>query len=313
MKAYQLTEFGGPDVLTETEVPTPEPGPGEVRVEVHATSVNPVDVKAREQGADWGLPAPLILGYDVSGVVDAVGPGVDRFEPGDEVFYTPELFEGGSYAEYHVERADIVAPRPAHLSHAEAASIPLVACTAWESFVQRTDVGPADTVLIHGVGGVGQQAVQLASAAGARVFAVASPETTDIARELGADVVVDYTDEDFVDVLSDDPDDVDVVLDGVGGDAIERSFEVMDTYGHVVDLVGDAGDVGDAAKGANATIAYTSMTRSADTMGGVATMVERRQLEPVVDSVLPLSDVADAHRRITEGGLTGKLVLEVGN
>lgn len=313
MESYQLTAFGGPEVLERTEGPTPEPGPNEVRTEVHATSVNPIDVKVRAGGDAMGLSPPLTIGYDVAGVVDSVGEGVERFEPGDEVFYTSELFEQGTYAEYHVERADIVAHKPDHLSFAEAASLPLVACTAWEAFVERAGVGVGDVVLVHGVGGVGQQAVQLADAAGARVLATASPETTDLAQRLGADVVVEYTEEDFTTVVSDETDDgVDVVLDGVGGNAIERSIELLRPYGTVVDLVGDAGDIADAAKSRNATVEYTSMTRSRKTMEGVATLVEHRQLRPVVDSVLPLSEVRRAHERIEEGGLAGKLVLTVG-
>lgn len=313
MRAYQLTGFGGPEVLERTELPDPEPGPTEVRVRVRATSINPIDVKVREGGDAMGLEPPLVIGYDVSGVVDAVGEAVTRFEPGDEVFYTAELFDEGSYAEYHVERADIVAAKPDHLSHAEAASMPLVACTAWESLVERAGVGPGDTVLVHGVGGVGQQAVQLAATAGARVLATASPETTDVADRLGADTVVDYTgDEQFESVVrSATTDGVDVVLDTVGDDCIERSLDVLTPYGTLVDLIGDAGDVGDEAKGKNATVEYTSMTRSRETMEGVATLAARRQLEPVVDSVLPFEELPKAQERLESGGLEGKVVVEV--
>lgn len=313
MEAYQLTAFGGPSVLEHTELPIPDPGPNEVRVQVHATSINPVDVKARENGADWGLDTPLVIGYDVSGVVDAVGAEVDRFTPGDEVFYTPELFAGGSYAEYHVERADIVAHKPDHLSHTEAAGMPLVACTAWESLVQRADVGPGETVLIHGVGGVGQQAVQLATAAGARVLATASPQTTDLATDLGADVVIDYTSGDSFEsiVHAETAEGVDIVLDSVGGDTLQRSLNVVTPYGTLVDLIGDAGDIGDAAKGKNATVEYTSMTRSHETMAGVATLVSRGQLKPVVDSVFSFTDLVAAQERLEQGGLAGKVVVEV--
>lgn len=313
MQAYQLQAFGGPEALQQTELPVPEPGPNDVLVEVYATSINPVDIKARQSGDAWGLEVPLTIGYDVAGVVDSVGEAVDRFEEGDEVFYTPELFEGGSYAEYHVERADVVAHKPDHLSFTEAASLPLVACTAWESLVQRAEVGPGDTVLVHGVGGVGQQAVQLATACGARVLATASPQTTDLAAKLGADVVVDYTgDEDFEAVVEDETDGgVDVVLDSAGGDATERSLGVLEPYGTIVDLIGDAGDIGDAAKGKNATVEYTSMTRSYETMSGVATLVSRRRLEPVVDSVYPFEELVAAQERLAAGGVAGKVVVEI--
>lgn len=309
MEAYQLSAFGDAAGLERVEVATPSPGPNEVRVAVRATSVNPIDVKIREGGAAMGFAAPLVLGYDVAGVVDEVGAGVTDLEPGDEVFYTTEIDEWGSYAEYHVERAAIVARKPDFLSFEEAASLPLVACTAWEAFVQRASVEVGDTVLVHGVGGVGQQAVQLAAAAGARVLATASPGTTDLASDLGADAVVDYTESDFEDAFADEA--VDVVLDGVGGDAIERSLDVVAPYATLVDLVGDAGDIGDAAKAVNATVEYELMTRSAATMGGVATLVERGQLVPVVDSVYPLSEVAAAHEALEAGGLRGKVVLTV--
>lgn len=313
MQAYQLQAFGGPSVLKRTEIPTPEPGPNDVRVAVYATSINPVDIKARQNGDAWGLEAPLTIGYDIAGVVDAVGEAVDRFEEGDEVFYTPELFEGGSYAEYHVERAEIVAHKPDHLSFTEAASLPLVACTAWESLVQRADIAPGDTVLVHGVGGVGQQAVQLAAACGARVLATASPQTTELATELGADAVVDYTgDDSFESVVGAETDKgVDIVLDSAGGDAIERSLDVLEPYGTVVDLIGDAGDIGDAAKGKNATIEYTSMTRSHETMSSVARLVSWQQLEPVVDSVYPFEELVAAQERLAAGGVAGKVVVEL--
>jgi NADPH2:quinone reductase len=312
MRAYQLTAFGGPDVLELADVNRPEVGPTEVGVEVRATSVNPVDVAVRERGDAWGLDAPLVVGYDVSGVVDTVGEAVERFEPGDEVFYTAELTRWGTYAEYHVERAANVAQKPDRLDHTEAASLPLVACTAWEALVERADVGPGDTVLVHGVGGVGQQAVQLAAGAGARVLARASPETTGLAADLGADLVVDYTDnEPFEEVVAAETDGVDVVLDGVGGSTVARSLAVLTAYGTVVDLVGESGDVAGAAKERNATVEYTSMTRSRATMGGVATLVERGLLDPVVDSVYPFEEAVAAQRRLVEGGLAGKLVVEV--
>jgi NADPH2:quinone reductase len=312
MEVYQLREFGAADVLERADVPTPEPGPGEVRVEVRATSVNPVDAKIRASGDAMGFSAPMVPGYDVAGVVDAVGAGVTEFEVGDEVYYTPDIDAEGSYAEYHVERSEIVAHKPPHLSFEEAAALPLVACTAWEALVQRAHTGIEDTVLVHGVGGVGQQAVQLAAALGARVFAVASPRTTELAESLGADVVVDYTEEEFTEVVPEHTDEgVSVVLDGVGGDTLADSLEVVEPYAHLVDLIGGQGDVSAAAKSMNATISYTMMTRTADTMGGVARLVERGQLDPVVDSVRPLAEVVEAHEDIEAGGLTGKIVLTV--
>ncbi|WP_276259101.1 zinc-binding dehydrogenase [Haloglomus litoreum] len=310
MRAYVLPAFGAADAFEARDIPMPEPGPNEVRVRVHATSVNPLDARVRAEGEGL-VELPAVLGYDVSGVVDAVGAGVERFDPGDEVFYTPELFEQGSYAEYHVERADIVAHKPPSLSHEEAASLPVVACTAWEALVDRAGVRLGETVLVHGGGGVGSQAVQIAAAAGARVVCTTGPASVDLVADLGADRAIDYRETDFVEALADDPDGMDVVFSTVGGDALERSVEVMNETGRIVDVVGEAGDVGGPAKLKNVAVDFMALTRRAETLESVARLVARGQLEPVIDSVHPLSEVGAAHRKLEAGGLQGKLVLTV--
>jgi NADPH2:quinone reductase len=310
MRAYVLPAFGAADAFEARDLPMPEPGPNEVRVRVRATSVNPLDARVRAEGEGLVEP-PAVLGYDVSGVVDAVGAGVERFDPGDEVFYTPELFEQGSYAEYHVERADIVAHKPPSLSHEEAASLPVVACTAWEALVDRAGVRLGETVLVHGGGGVGSQAVQIAAAAGARVVCTTGPASVDLVEALGADRAIDYRETDFVEALADDPDGMDVVFSTVGGDALERSVEVMNETGRIVDVVGEAGDVGGPAKLKNVAVDFMALTRRAETLASVARLVERGELEPVVDSVHPLSEVGAAHEKLEAGGLQGKLVLTV--
>jgi NADPH2:quinone reductase len=310
MRAYVLPTFGAPDSFEERDLSMPELGPNEVRVRVHATSVNPLDTRVRVDGEGL-VNLPAVLGYDVSGVVDAVGVGVDRLEPGDEVFYTPELFEQGSYAEYHVERADIIAYKPPGLSHEEAASLPVVACTAWEALIERSNVRLGETVLIHGGGGVGSQAVQIAAAAGARVICTTGTATVDLVEELGADRAINYREVDYAEVLADDPEGVDTVLSTVGGDAVERSVEVMNERGRLIDIVGEAGDIGGPAKLKNVAVDFVALNRSAETLAAVAQLVERDQLKPVVDTVLPLSAVDEAHRKLEAGGLQGKLVLTV--
>ncbi len=310
MQAYVLPEFGDPDVFESRELPVPEPGPNEVLVEVHATSVNPLDSRIRREGRSL-VDLPAVLGYDVSGVVEDVGPGVEDFEAGDAVFYTPTLFEQGTYAEYHVARSDLVAHKPPELSHAEAASLPVVGCTAWEAVVDRLAIELGGTVLIHGGGGVGAQAVQLAAAAGARVVCVTGEATIDLVQRLGADRAIDYTSQDFVDVLGEDTEGVDAVLTTVGGDTIQRSLEVLNDHGRIVDIVGEVGDVGQSAKLKNAAVDFMALTRSRRRLEAVARLIGRDQLRPVVDSVLPLSQVAEAHRRLDGGGLRGKIVLQV--
>jgi threonine dehydrogenase-like Zn-dependent dehydrogenase len=199
MRAMILTEFGGPDKFALREMPIPQPGPKELLVRVHATSVNPVDFKLRKNGSWAGIVPPAILGYDVSGVVEEVGEGVVDFEPGNEVYYTPEIAGGqGSYAEYHVVDEAIVAPKPTNLSHVEAAAIPLAGGTAWAALIERAGASLGETVLVHGVGGVGSMAVQIANAAGARVLASCGYYMLNDAETLGAYQAINYESDDFI-------------------------------------------------------------------------------------------------------------------
>src|ERR671910_1127063 len=208
MRAMILPEFGHPNPFEESDVEKPEPGPGEVLVHIFASSVNLVDTKLRADGSAAGLEPPVILGADISGVVEEVGPGVTDLAPGDEGYYTPEIVgpdSNGAYAEYHVASASIVAKRPASLSHEEAAAVPLADGTAYEALVRRLAVRVGETILIHGgAGGVGSFAVQIAKAAGARVLATASSDNQEILKELGADVAIDYKSQDVKEVALDD-------------------------------------------------------------------------------------------------------------
>ena len=194
MKAIVLTSFGGPDAFALRDVPKPVPQAGEVLVRVHATSINPLDYQIRRGDYPESVPLPAITGHDVSGVVEAVGPGVTSFVPGDEVWYTPQIFQGsGSYAEYHVASETIIGKKPAALSHLEAASLTLVGGTAWEALVVRAGLRVGESILIHGgAGGVGHVAIQLAKAIGARVLTTARASNAEFVRGLGADVVIDY-------------------------------------------------------------------------------------------------------------------------
>lgn len=313
MKAMVITDFGGPEVFRERNVPEPMPGATEVLVKVHATSVNPVDYKIRRAGSWAGVSPPAIIGYDVSGVVVDVGSEVQDFEIGDEVFYTPEIFGGqGSYAEHHAADELIVAHKPPSLSHVEAASLPLAGGIAWDSLVVAGGLQVGETVLIHGVGGVGSLAVQIAIASGAQVVAVCSDYMIDLAKGLGADVAIDYESEDFVDVVQEETSGagVDLVLDTVGGDTLERSIEVMRDFGTMVGIVSTAVDLS-AAYIKNLTVQTMFLQRARYKLVALHTLVERGQLEPVIDSVMPLSEVAEAHRRLEEGGVRGKIALRV--
>ncbi|MFE0510890.1 NADP-dependent oxidoreductase [Streptomyces sp. NPDC058964] len=306
MRAVVVEQWGGPENLVAREVERPEPGLNEVLVRVHAAGVNPVDWKTRAGGAliEWGeLPA---VGWDVSGTVEAVGPGVGVFRPGDEVFGMP-LFprQAGGYAEYVVAPARHLALKPAGLSHEEAAALPLAALTAWQALVDTADVRPGERVLVHAAaGGVGHLAVQIAKARGAYVIGTASAGKHDLVRQLGADEVVDYRATRFEDAVSD----IDVVLDGLGGETAERSLKVLRAGGRLVTLPGP-----DDVPAAPDEVRAVWMLVEPDHLGlrEIAALVERGALKPVVETVLPLEEAAKAHEIGERGRTTGKIVLTV--
>jgi NADPH:quinone reductase-like Zn-dependent oxidoreductase len=313
MKAMIIKAFGGSDVFEPQELPKPQPGANQVLVNVHATSINPVDFKIRQAGSWAGVKPPAIIGYDVSGVIEAVGEEVKDFKVGDEVFYTPEIFGGpaGSYAEYHVANEAIVAHKPINLSHIEAASIPLAGGTAWDALITRANLQVGESVLIHGSGGVGSLAVQIAKAAGARVLVTCSSRMVDLVKELGADCAIDYKSQDFVEVVQQTQEmGVDVVFDTVGGSTLAQSIAVTKPQGRMVSIVNTTGDLF-AAHPKNITLHFLFLERARYKLDSLRTLIERGKLKPVIDSVMPLSDVAQAHDRIEQGGLQGKIVLEV--
>ncbi|MEU9993929.1 NADP-dependent oxidoreductase [Streptomyces sp. NPDC050848] len=306
MRAVVVEQWGGPEQLVEREVERPEPGLNEVLVRVHAAGVNPVDWKTRASGAliDWdALP---IVGWDVSGTVEAVGPGVGNLRVGDEVFGMP-LFprQAGGYAEYVVAPARHLAPKPASLTHVEAAALPLAALTAWQALVDAADVQPGERVLVHAAaGGVGHLAVQIAKARGAYVIGTASAAKHELLRELGADEAVDYREARFEDVVSD----VDIVLDALGGETAERSLKVLRTGGRLITLPGPD-DVPAAPEGVRA--AWVLVEPDHLGLREITALVESGALRPVVDTVLPLSEAAKAHELGERGRTTGKIVLSV--
>lgn len=314
MRGMIIRAFGGPEVFEAAEVGQPEIRADEVLVKVHATSVNPVDLGVRKHGTWAGVVPPAVIGYDVSGEIQAVGSAVRDLTVGEEVFYTPAVRGGrpGSYAEYHAANQAIVAKKPVNLTHLEAASLPLVGATAWDALVLKAKVRVGESVLIHGAGGVGSVAVQLAKAAGAYVIAVCSDYMVDTVKDLGADVAINYRSQDFVGVVKDATDGfgVDVVLDNVGGDTIARSIEVTKPLGRIVGIVSGNLDVRSAFI-KNIDIHPTFLQRDRFKLDALRVLIERGELKPVIDSVMPLEQVAEAHRRLEAGGIKGKIVLDV--
>jgi NADPH:quinone reductase-like Zn-dependent oxidoreductase len=309
MSAVRISRFGGPDVLQVDEVPRPEPGPGELLVRVHAAAINPVDTGVRAGHAQdlAGARLPYIPGYDLSGVVTEVGEGVTRFAPGDEVFAMLHLRRGGAYAEYAIVKDAEAAAKPASASHAEAASLPLVALTVWQAFFDTADLQSGQTVLIHaGAGGVGSAAIQIAKWRGARVIATASERNHDFMRSLGADVVIDYTTQRFEDIARD----VDVVLDPIGGETQVRSLGTLREGGILVGLMGLTG----AARSPGRNVRATAILVDPDSaqLRRVAELVDSGDLRGIVSHTFPLDQAADAHRQSETRRTRGKIVLEVG-
>lgn len=323
MRAVGQDSFGGPEVLRIVEVERPEPGPAEVLVRVRAAGVNPTDSWHRATGGLAGDGAPVRLGWDVSGVVEAVGLGVTLFRPGDEVFGMPRHpLPAGTYAEYVTSPARHLVRKPAALTHAEAAALPLAALTAWQALVDVAGVRPGDgvspartelraggRVLIHAAaGGVGHLAVQIAKARGARVFGTARAAKHDFLRGLGADELIDYTTTDFTSAAGD----MDVVVDTIGGEYGPRSLRTLRPGGIVVSLASPAeAALAHQAEPLGLRAAFMAVEADHAGMREIAALVEAGRLRPHLDAVLPLESVAKAHELGDSGRTTGKIVLTV--
>lgn len=318
MKAMILKSFGGPDSFELSDVPKPVPQAGQVLVRVHATSINPLDYQVRRGDYPDLVPLPAITGHDVSGVVEAIGPGVSAFAPGDEVWYTPQIFDGqGSYAEYHVAAESIIARKPASLSHLEAASLSLVGGTVWEALTVRAVLRVGESILIHGgAGGVGHVAIQVAKAMGARVFTTVREANAEFVRSLGADVVIDYTQEDYVEAIMRETagHGVDVVFDTIGGDTLSRSADALAQLGRVVSIVDIAQPQNLVqAWGKNASYHFVFTRQNRGKLDELSALVDRGQLRLHVGAVYSLADIPLAHARLesANNGLLGKIAIAV--
>ncbi|MFF9184266.1 NADP-dependent oxidoreductase [Streptomyces misionensis] len=310
MRVITQQTLGGPEVLTVVDAPEPKPLPTEVLVRVKAIGLNPLEalLRAGEFPPLLGQP-PFILGWDISGVVEEA-PQTWRFRPGDEVFGMP-LFPRAAraYAEVVSAPALHLAHKPASLSHVEASALPVVGLTAWQGLVDLGGVTAGDRVLVHGGGGgVGHVAVQIAKALGAYVIATASGRKREFVEGFGADEVIDYTVVDFTEAVRD----VDVVLDTIGGDAVERSLDVLRPGGHLVTAVGMK-DSELAAKYESAGMRFSGIAVDPDPVAlrGLVELVEQGRLRVHVQETFPFERVADAHRLLDAGHLQGKLVLTV--
>lgn len=315
MKAVVLTTFGGAENLKIQTVPKPIPKANQVLVRVCATSINPVDYQTRRGDYKDLVRLPAIIGVDVSGVIEAVGEAVTEFEMGNEVYYSPQVFgESGSYAQYHVADTGIVALKPSNLSHIEAACFPLAGGTAWDCLVTRGNLQIGESVLIHaGAGGVGSIAIQLAKAMGAYVFATCSSKNLDFVREIGADRPIDYKNENYTEIIRQATRNrgVDLVLDTIGGETIQRSLEIIRSFGRLVSIVDIATPQSlFEAWGKNLTIHFVLAPQYRAKLDALTKLIERTQLRPVIDSKLSWDQVVQAHQLLEQGGTRGKIVLQ---
>jgi NADPH:quinone reductase-like Zn-dependent oxidoreductase len=292
MKAISQDELGGPEVLKLVTLPTPEPGVSEILIRVHAASVNPIDGANRQTGAFVGQP-PFVLGWDICGAVEAVGPGVTLYAPGDVVFGMLPFPQGhGAYAEYAVGPTRVFVRKPDRLDHVQAAAIPMVGLTAWQSLVDTAGVGEGSRVLINGAaGGIGHLGVQIAKARGAHVTALASAANLDFVRSLGADKVIDYNSTDFTDVVHDQ----DVVLDVVGGDYPARALDVLKPGGILVSTQPPSvGPVAAAAAERGIRVAGVIVEADEVGMSALADLAATGKLAPTIAATFPLEEAAAA-------------------
>ncbi|MCX4093482.1 NADP-dependent oxidoreductase [Nocardia sp. alder85J] len=307
MRAVIQKTFGGPEVLELVEVDKPALLSGEVLVRVHASGINPVDVAVRSGAFPMLGQPPFILGWDISGVVEATGPGA-RYEIGEEVYGLPFFPRAaGGYAEYVAAPSRQFARKPQSLSHAEAAALPLAALTAWQGLVDRVNVGPGDRVLIHrAAGGVGHLAVQIAKARGAYVIALASAGKHEFVRSLGADEVIDYRTTDYTEVVSD----VDIVLDSVADG--ERALRVLKPGGVLVSVLEHTNqELAVTIRAAGRRFVGISVEPDYAALEAIADLADTGRLHPTVAATLPLADAGKAHELVAAGDTIGKVVLTV--
>ncbi|MGA5195378.1 NADP-dependent oxidoreductase [Streptomyces exfoliatus] len=331
MKAFLVEKYGGPARMRAAEVPDPQVGAEDVLVEIRAASVNPLDIKLRDGAFKSFLPyrLPLVLGNDLAGKVVRVGPSVTRFAVGDEVYARPDKDRIGTFAERLAVHQDDLAPKPDGLTMTEAASLPLVALTAWQALVERARVRPGQKVLIHaGAGGLGSVAVQLAKALGAHVATTASSAKADLVRELGADEVIDYRTQDFETLL----DGYDVVLDSLGGENLAKSLRILKPGGMAISVAGPpdaafARELGAnpilrlamgalsfrtrrSAKRQGVTYSFLFMKARGAQLRELTPLIDAGKIRPVVDCVFPFDETLQAMDYVEKGrAKAGKVVV----
>ncbi|WP_395364360.1 NADP-dependent oxidoreductase [Streptomyces sp. YH02] len=333
MRAFTVEKYGDATGMRAAEMPDPQVGADDVLVKIHAASVNPLDMKIRNGDLKAILPyrLPLVLGNDLAGTVVRVGSSVDRFAVGDEVWARPGKDRIGTFAELLAVHQDDLAPKPATLTMTEAASLPLVALTAWQALVERANVRPGQKVLVHaGAGGLGSITIQLAKALGAHVATTASTAKVGLVKELGADEVIDYRTQNFEEIL----DGYDVVLDSLGGENLAKSLRILKPGGLAISVAGPpdpatARELGSnpvlrlaitalsaktrrQAKRLGVTYSFLFMKASGDQLRELTPLIDTGKIRPVVDTVFPFDDTLHAMEYVEKGrAKAGKVVVSM--
>jgi len=330
MKAFIVNRYGSKDGLRFGEMPEPEVREDDVLVQIHAAGANLLDSKIRDGEFKLILPyrPPLILGHDVAGTVLRVGARVRRFKPGDEVYARPEDGQIGAFAELIAINERALAQKPKRLSMEEAASVPLVALTAWQALVEKADLKKGQKVLIHdGSGGVGTFAIQLAKQLGAVVATTTSTANVDLVKRLGADVVIDYKKDDFARLLTD----YDVVLNSLDAETLAKSVRVLKAGGKLISISGPpdpefakgkswiVGPVArllsygirKKARRRGVSYSFLFMRASGDQLGQITALIDAGVVRPVVDRVFPFAETNEAMAYVETGRAKGKVVLKV--
>ena len=332
MKAFVVSKYGKENNVEAVKLPEPELGDGDVLVEVHAASVNPLDLKIRNGELKPLLPykLPLVLGNDLAGVVIKAGKNVRRFKPGDEVFARPDQDRIGAFAELIAISENDVAKKPHRLDMEQAASVPLVGLTAWQALVGKARLQAGQKVLIQaGSGGVGTIAIQLAKHLGATVATTTSTANVDWVKGLGADVVIDYKKDDFESVLHD----YDVVIDTQGGQTLEKSLLVLKPGGKVISVAGPpepdfakefganwfliqamralSFQIRRKAKRRGVTYSFLFMKANGDQLRELGSLIDSGAIRPVVDQVFPFQSTMEALAHVERGRAKGKVVVKI--
>ena len=332
MKAFVLDRYAKKGALRSADVPMPELRDDEVLVEVHAAGLNVLDAKIRDGEFKLILPyrLPLVLGHDVAGVVAKVGPRVQQFKPGDEVYARADDFRIGTFAEFVAVKEASLAPKPQGLTMEEAASIPLVALTAWQALVEKAGLKKGQKVFIQaGSGGVGTLAIQLAKHLGATVATTTGPTNVALVKRLGADVAIDYRTQDFEDVLRD----YDVVLNSQDSKTLEKSLRVLRRGGKLITISGPpdpefgkqigapgfvklvmrllSAGVRRRARSRGVDFSFLFMKANGSQLREITRLVEAGAIRPVIDRVFPFESTNEALAYVEAGRAKGKVVVKL--